>query len=114
MLRQRRLSGRRSGLPLRREQEAEPDRIRIEIEDRADTLEGVRPVWLLREQPLLRLAESTLAMHVRRNAVSLDAANRIVENSNHQPVLRRQLLWLPKMLRRQDQIGFAHSLRNPR
>ena len=60
---------------------------RVEPEKSTDAFEGVRPVSLIGEEPLLRLVEETATATVRGEAILLEASEGIVENGNHEPPL---------------------------
>jgi len=74
--------------------------VRVEIEHLANVLEGIRPVWLRGEQPLLRLVEEPTASSVCGEAVLFNASDGGVEDGHPEPVLWCELFGRVEGLRR--------------
>jgi hypothetical protein len=90
------------------------DGARVEIEDRTNRFERVRPVWLVGKKPPLRLPEEPAVAKAGREAIPLDAIERVVKNGNHEPLLGRLLGQRSEMLRRQDDIELGQATGNSR
>jgi hypothetical protein len=88
--------------------------VRVEIENCANALKGIWPVWLLVQQPLPRLAEEPTVSGVCGEAVLLNAADGIVEDGHHEAALWCDFLGRVEVLRRQNHVRLNQVTRNSR
>lgn len=86
-----------------------PYGVGVEIERPTDAFEGVRPVRLVGQEPMLRLSEKPSAFKVRGETVLLQAIERVLQNGDHEPLFGRLHAPPGEMLRGQHDVAAHHS-----
>lgn len=81
----------------------------VEIENRTNAFEGVRPVGIGGEEPLLCFVEEAAAVIARGEAMLLEALERVLQHGNHEPFFRYLLVRRSKVLRRQDDVELRQA-----